>query len=89
MIFLELLFGIPIALILIGFAVVFTAFLHPRFARWLEARTVPRWPRTEGWFYDETRVDDELPPRPEPSPNGTGEPAMPASENPFGTPESE
>ena len=89
MIFLELLFGIPIALILIGFTVVLTAFLHPPFARWLEARTVPRWPRTEGWFYDETRVDDELSPPPEPSPNGTADPAMPASENPFGTGEGE
>lgn len=86
MIFLELLFGIPSALVLIGFAVVLTAFLYPPFARWVEARTVPRWPRTEGWFYDETRVEDE---RPEPSPNGTNDPAPRASEDPSGTPERE
>jgi len=61
MIFLELLFGIPLALAILAFAVTVTAFLYPRFARWLEARTVPRWPRTEGWFYDATSEIDEPP----------------------------
>jgi hypothetical protein len=85
MIFLELLFGIPSALVLIAFAVVLTAFLHPPFARWLEARAVPRWPRTKGWFYDETTEDDESSPASELSPNGTTDPAPPTSEDPFGT----
>lgn len=59
MIFLKLLFGIPLALAILAFAVAMTAFLYAPFARWLEARTVPRWPRTEGWFYDSTSEPDE------------------------------
>ncbi len=62
MIILKLLFGIPLALAILAFAVAVTAFLYAPFARWLEARTVPRWPRTEGWFYDSTSEDDEPPP---------------------------
>jgi len=58
MIFVELALGIPLALVCVGFVVVLAAFLHPQFACWLEARIVPRWPRTRGWFYDETSERD-------------------------------
>ncbi len=48
----EVVVGIPLALVCLAFVVAMAAFTYPRFARWLEALTVPRWPRTQGWFYD-------------------------------------
>ncbi len=56
MLALELVMSIPLVIIGIAFVVAMGAFMSPRLARWLEARTVPRWPRTQGWFYDETSV---------------------------------
>lgn len=52
MLALEIVMAVPLAIIAVGFVVVMAAFMSPRLARRLEARTVPRWPRTKGWFYD-------------------------------------
>lgn len=56
MLALEIVMAIPLTLVGVGFVFVMAAFTFPSFARRLEAWTVPRWPRTKGWFLDPSTV---------------------------------
>jgi hypothetical protein len=53
---LEIVMAIPLVLIAIAFVIAMGSFMSPRFARRVEAFTVPRWPRTKGWFLDPSTV---------------------------------
>ena len=71
MLALEIVMAVPLAIIAVAFVVVMTAFTVPRFARRLEAWTVPRWPRTKGWFYDPSTARGAREREPEePDPSG-------------------
>jgi hypothetical protein len=68
---LEIVMSIPLVIIGIGFVVVMAAFMSPRLAGRLEAWTVPRWPRTKGWFHDPSTAPRPAEPEPEePDPFG-------------------